>query len=940
MSKPVSPPVYVNVPPRPEHAFDTSINWQEITAEIPIFDSTSKPFWTRLNRYCNYIQPMCKFCYQAWLEHITAYGGSSHDTMIPIQECLCAKIAPKDHPLPIPQNLDSKLITPSLMAHSNAPEFFLHLPKHCTPHTLLEDMATQAIYPFGDPVYLDDYKGIPQFSPGSFQIPDDGPHAYLSSALNIFSMIHPLLPHDVELQHVTTPVALIFYNLVDHRFQFDSKQDAYSNDNFTNNMVLYPDTDQLREHNQNILKQNLNQVFQMSYNIYSNVKEIHKICKKLYECALKILPKIPIEWLHLQCYSHILLEPWSKMYHKTIDAAVAKLKDMHTQLENLSSNFYKANTLQEFTQQLLPLRTHLQDIFQHTAHPFEYVDLTFKQLRTDIIQHTSVVAHFFARVSRLYPLAAHAYASAYHASVDQRINRLYLSNASSSSSDSSSLSDSSKENHPPVEGIRKAIELIKPLSPSPRTSLFKALSLRETQDSTDTTDDIEHSDNEPSNEAETPYITVSALLKSIEQAEALDLSMRPTTPATSPMSPTGTTVAKFSQAGKTIHSMKVHHLGLRNFSYSPGTCAPTDITRRNPHINFLDSNFTDGYDWSKTFYPLSVPLHLLQPTLNSGYPKLPPEPPASFMPLEPHGFRQEQWNHLTQELGNLVSMPQVTTCAIRRQIAEVSLKKSNDADEFEKLCWKIERAKRPIFMSSKYTFTEDNYPLTLPKSQLDPSKNPNFPFLNYEVPENYKPNASFRERHQSWALLITRFGPLFNPTPPSVYSYRSVRKQHRQYVLYSTGQDPDAPLGTPNTLSQIFIPAGPDWEYDSQHRLIAVPFNAVPCPDDPLPLRGIPEDPPSKFRPDIQDEVSRKDFWLQQRQQYFRLQTMGWPRRYDILQQPVTTESLAIPTYYRIPLSARPPIKEQADSSVATIGSEQENQLWTTPRPPSTPQRW
>jgi len=302
-------------------------------------------------------------------------------------------------------------------------------------------------------------------------------------------------------------------------------------------------------------------------------------------------------------------------------------------------------------------------------------------------------------------------------------------------------------------------------------------------------------------------------------------------------------------------------------------------TLRHPWIRF--NRFHLWEFCSNTMFPVSIPVQVLDSNLNSSYPMLPSAPPPSFKPELHQELRAEAWTDVRKSLGPMTSLPHKVESPLELSMLNKIREEADKTDEFQRSCWILERARRPVLQSSepRYRFAEDWYPLALPDDLTDARKNPYYPFLPPEPPKEYRPKHA--ERLDSWARLCTRFGSCFNRDNlecNTAYLCEIAYINYRRFVS-NRAVDPFTP---PTSYTDLYIPIASNWVFDVSGLPIGIPADYSSGRSHDPPPRPIPISFPEQFRRDLPTK-RRINLWRAMIPMLERLQALGFPRRYDLL---------------------------------------------------------
>jgi len=480
--------------------------------------------------------------------------------------------------------------------------------------------------------------------------------------------------------------------------------------------------------------------------------------------------------------------------------------------------------------------------------PLLFLNETFKQAKLDAMTYVSRVAHLHARASRVYALSAHAYAAVSYAATHPILREALAKLEGQAGSVPLSLIDvptpgslMSKYffSDNPFVGVSSS-------SPSGTEALSRRKQIRKPR----TVVDVIYS---PS--LSPPVSTCKDSLSSSDKGDGwsfMDLAEDDTASDTSLAMEREPSIRFGRRATNSIHNIPPDQLGYANIEFEDGTIDAVDVTRRHPHIIYAASQPGERtwlFHQKRTL--LGAPRWAFDPVANPSWPRLPAVPPSCFRLMDLPGTRDELWKQVRVSTGSITSSPIITTDAVTRQIAELSLRETFDADEAERALWRAERIRRPIFVSQegRYVFAEDGWPILIPASLMEIELSPTYPFLPYQPPDNYRPQMEKNARLAAWARLITRVGSIHNSEELEIMDGRAAARVNREYSLRQKGYPfKDGKVKPPTKANHFFMPVSTDWFFNAEGFPSTVPFPyaANTNRSNPAP-RPIPRNPPKNF---------------------------------------------------------------------------------------------
>jgi len=349
---------------------------------------------------------------------------------------------------------------------------------------------------------------------------------------------------------------------------------------------------------------------------------------------------------------------------------------------------------------------------------------------------------------------------------------------------------------------------------------------------------------------------------------------------------------KAQDMGASSTPLPVHQLLARQTELSPNW-SPNFISgsgvfwRKHPWMAYtLDRT----WDFNQLHLPVAAPFEITNPMLNRDFPRLPMDPPPEFTSLYANQDPKVKWAELRIELGAICMIPSKCSDPKEKFITTLSQDFSEQADDTEKMCWMLERSRRPVVFSHEqaYTFAEDDYPMVLPLWLTDAVFNAHYPFLPPSPPDNYRRLAE--DRDKTWAQLCARFGTIFNIGTRECLHPQSAVSSYAAYLFYMEKKKNDATI-QPTTCHDIYIPVTTSWIFDSNGLPLGISTAHVPADPSmgpPTPIMAFTV--PQGFFP-TKPMNKRNHLWQCLMPVLNRLQALGFPRRYDLV-----SEALAYPT--------------------------------------------
>jgi len=897
------------MPPAPAHGFDINYSWLDLSlSELPVFDQTSRPFWTRLNNFCPYLTPMCSSCNSSLKDVLYYQVNPTVDSIPTSPDCICAEIRPLLNKVPPLKAKSFQYERGVIRTYASNPTIFLHLPfKAAT------DIGMGDKYPLGKKMVLTDAFGIPSFSQKFATFPSDGVGPYLLGAQQFCSWTLPYVPKGlIRLYDQSRNAIKDLYAFTDGH--------TYANYKFTSCLIVPPKSKEQNEVYRVAVQQRVAHRQQLYQSVIRCLKTLFDFAFNIYHLSNEIYSQLRPEWSNLQCYfEEGITTEWHPDYVNHADQTLCQISYLLMKVQNLDPiciSMADEKILEGLLANVDAALSHSFFTGTSKAKAFQILDEIFERVYTDIMMATAKIVHFFTRTVKRYFLAAHCYSACYHAMSHPELMRITTLQIPFDPWDSVNGKHTIKQitlegqtlspesdtaaSHMPLQRLYPSLSfemlhesdtLPAPYSPALRntdiasqtSSSVNTITTTDVQndsvvndDAVDVVDGAVVDDSEVGSEGVVKPLPLfqSQFLGADSAPQAQNEN--PTTFDTREDTISSTVDEVVTQTQKpevpSLHAARRH--------LTPDYIVNGNlIVRKHPWIKF-----SPGRDWkfNECWFPTELPLDLCSSETNDCFPRLPLYPPKEFQPREEKSVRASRWNRVRTQVGAVCVRPHYITSECKQSFVRSIQKEFEAAPPFEIFCWYLERTRRPVAFSSdnKFHFAEDFYPVIIPAYLASPTKNPDYPFLPATPPPHFKVHSE--DRVDSWTRLCARFGSIFNLDQIELLKNESAICSFYQYQQYEERKKTD-PFHTPQRFHHLFIPITKEWIFNSE----GVPLGimeayAAGLAEDPLP-RPIPATAPPQFLPQVRFSFMRHIIWDNLGRTLTRLQALGFPRRSELI---------------------------------------------------------